>query len=528
MSCETELCDIEDGFVTPGSILRSNGNLVHTKIRSRKAKQPDEEKQPLLIESDLGWTKKIYSKAWGCAHNNSDTEYMCGLLMKAGYSFTSNADEADLWLLNSCTVKTPSENQLENAVNKANKKIPVVVAGCVSQAAPNSSFLKGVSIIGVQQIDQIVYVVEETLKGNSVRLLSQRRKETLNLDLPKVRKNPFVEILAINSGCLNNCTYCKTKMARGDLKSFTIEALVERAKQAFEEGCREIWLTSEDLGAYGRDIGHTLTDLLDELVKVIPENCMMRLGMSNPPYILDYLKEIADVLNHPRVYSFIHIPVQSASDAVLSDMKREYTSGQFRQVVDFMRNNVPEIYIATDFIVAFPTESEEDYKESASLLEEYKFDSVFINMYYPRPNTAAARLKKIDTVEARKRTAELTRIFHSYTRYTPNRIGEVHDVLICEQASDGVHFVGHNKSYEHILVPPAPGVELGGWARVQITKTSKFHMKSQVIETETFEAKSFLNNKTVYVVIAFFGANCCVCLFCFTRIHTLIVEVNRS
>lgn len=124
----------------------------------------------------------------------------------------------------------------------------------------------------MQQIDSIVYVVEETLKGffylkfkkfnvflgNTVRLLSQRRKENLSLDLPKVRRNKFIEILAINSGCLNHCTYCKTKQARGDLRSFAMEALVERAKQSFNEGCREIWLTSEDLGAYGRDIGLVL------------------------------------------------------------------------------------------------------------------------------------------------------------------------------------------------------------------------------------------------------------------------------
>jgi threonylcarbamoyladenosine tRNA methylthiotransferase CDKAL1 len=99
-----------------------------------------------------------------------------------------------------------------------------------------------------------------------------------------------VEILAINSGCLNHCTYCKTKAARGDLRSFGLEALVERAKQVFQEGCREIWLTSEDLGAYGRDIGLVLPDLLNELVKVIPDGCMVRLGMTNPPFILDYLQ----------------------------------------------------------------------------------------------------------------------------------------------------------------------------------------------------------------------------------------------
>ena len=210
----------------------------------------------------------------------------------------------------------------------------------------------------------------QTRAGNSVRLLGAkrangRRLAGARLDLPKVRKNALIEILAINTGCLNSCTYCKTKAARGNLASYTIEELINRARQCYlgaqmqetniqhlpAEGVREIWLTSEDLGAYGRDIGVTLPDLLQQLIEVIPEACMMRLGMTNPPYIMDHLpvryafhdntriclQEIADILNHPRVYAFLHIPVQSGSDCVLREMKREYTSAQFCQVVDYLQ-----------------------------------------------------------------------------------------------------------------------------------------------------------------------------------------------
>ena len=130
------------------------------------------------------------------------------------------------------------------------------------------------------------------------RILSLQSSETkrktggASLSLPKVRRNPLVEIIAVNTGCLNACTYCKTKHARGELGSYPIEAIVERAVQSFEEGVVEIWLTSEDTGAYGRDIGVTLPDLLWELVKVIPDGCKLRLGMTNPPYIMDHLDEI--------------------------------------------------------------------------------------------------------------------------------------------------------------------------------------------------------------------------------------------
>ena len=124
-----------------------------------------------------------------------------------------------------------------------------MAAGCVSQGRPGADYLKGLSIIGVQQIDRVVEVVEETLKGNSVRLLGSKRAEGRKvggapLDLPKVRRNPLIEIIAVNTGCLNQCTYCKTKHARGELGSYPPEEIVKRAEQSFNEGVVEIWLTS--------------------------------------------------------------------------------------------------------------------------------------------------------------------------------------------------------------------------------------------------------------------------------------------
>lgn len=170
-------------------------------------------------------SKSIFMKTWGCSHNSSDSEYMAGQLSARGYRILTNGKEsADLWVLNSCTVKGPAEQHLQNLIHEAETLgKSVVICGCVPQAAPRTPWLRGLSLLGVQQIDRIVEVVEETLKGNSVRLLGQKKsaeKRKLggaSLDLPKIRRNPFVEILAINTGCLNQCTYCKTKHARGDL-----------------------------------------------------------------------------------------------------------------------------------------------------------------------------------------------------------------------------------------------------------------------------------------------------------------------
>ncbi|KAL5271607.1 hypothetical protein ACHWQZ_G002029 [Mnemiopsis leidyi] len=439
-----------------------------------------------VAESVIPGTQSVFVRTWGCSHNNSDSEYMAGLLATYGYKITDDAMSADLWLLNSCTVKTPSEDGLRNSITSAHslgKK--VVVAGCVSQGAPDTKFIEGLSIVGVQQIDRVVEVVEETFKGHSVRLFGQKKEGVkklggASLHLPKIRKNPLIEIIAINTGCLNQCTYCKTKHARGELGSYPIADIVERGVQSFAEGVREVWMTSEDTGAYGRDIGVTLPDLLYEFVKIIPEGCMLRLGMTNPPYILDYLEDMAVILSHPRVYSFLHVPVQAASDTVLEDMKREYTCAEFSRVVDFLRAKVPGITIATDIICGFPTETEDDFEETLDLIKKYQFPSLFINQFFPRPGTPAARMKKIPADKVKLRTKKASEIFQKQFPYT-HKLGELQTILVTEVATDNKHYVGHNKFYDQVLVPKIEGY-MGQSLTVKIVETGKHFLKGKVIE----------------------------------------------
>jgi threonylcarbamoyladenosine tRNA methylthiotransferase CDKAL1 len=226
--------------------------------------------------------------------------------------------------------------------------------------------LENASQLGVNHIDRIVEVVEETLKGNKVTLLGKtnKRGETAplpSLDLPKVRKNKFVEIIPVNTGCLGSCSYCKTKYARGTLNSYTTEAILKRIESVCGEDdskIQEIWLTSEDLGAYGLDIGTNIAKLLVEITLLLEcrfPNVMLRLGMTNPPYILEHVSEICRILNHPNVFSFLHIPVQSGSDNTLRHMIREYTVQDFETVVDRLKLEVEDVLIATDVICGFPT-----------------------------------------------------------------------------------------------------------------------------------------------------------------------------
>jgi len=212
---------------------------------------------------------------------------------------------------------------------------------------------------------------------------------------------------------------------------------------------------------------------------VIPDGCRLRLGMTNPPYILDHLDEMAEILNNDKVYSFLHVPVQSGSDPVLLDMKREYTVEHFCRVVDTLRSKVPGITIITDIICGFPTEMEEDFESTLRLCEKYEFPSLFINQFFPRPGTPAAKMKRVPTHVVKNRTRRLTEYFRTYSPYT-DRMGKVYTVLVTETSHDGKYYVGHNQFYEQVLVPKLPYL-MGRMFKVKIVDNCKFSMTGELV-----------------------------------------------
>lgn len=419
-------------------------------------------------------------KTYGCSHNVSDSEYMQGVLASYGYRFTQSADEAQLWLLNSCTVKDPSQAAFMHLVLKGKSQgKAIVVAGCVPQADRHIKGLEDVSIVGIQQVDRVVEVVEETLKGHTVRLLSKNRLP--ELDLPKIRKNPMVEIIPLSTGCLGACTYCKTRHARGKLGSYTPEVIVARAQSVIKEGVTELWLSSEDTGAYGIDIGTDLPTLLRAIIQIVePAGVMLRVGMTNPPYILSHLDAMAEVLNHKSVYSFLHVPVQAGCDDVLLAMNREYTCGDFSQVADVLMDKVPGLTLATDIICGFPGETEAQFDETMALVEKYKFHIMNISQFYPRPGTPAAKMKRVPTQVVKNRSRRLTKLFESFDPY-PALVGTIQQVWINTEVSDDLSCtVAHTKNYTKVLIPRDDSL-VGCSANVKILSSARFHVSAEVV-----------------------------------------------
>ncbi|KAK9824276.1 hypothetical protein WJX72_009107 [[Myrmecia] bisecta] len=381
-----------------------------------------------------------------------------GQLAAYGYRLVPDVEkeQADLWLVNTCTVKNPSQQAMGHILMKGkalNKKL--VVAGCVPQGDRRAPELQNLSLLGVTQIDRVVEAVEETLKGNVVQMLA--KKALPKLDLPKVRRNKHIEILPLSMGCLGACTYCKTKHARGELGSYDLDSLVSRASQAAEDPeVREIWLSSEDTGAYGRDLGTDLPTLLRRLVAVLPADgsTMLRIGMTNPPFILEHLDAIAEALNHPRVFAYLHVPVQSGSDAVLTAMNREYSVAEFERVADTLLRAVPGLELATDIICGFPGETDDDFAATMRLVRKYRFSHCHISQFYPRPGTPAARMKKVPSSKVKQRSREITALVDSLPATCERLVGSVQRVWVVDTAADGHHLVAHTKSYDQVLLEP--------------------------------------------------------------------------
>ncbi len=387
--------------------------------------------------------------------NQADSEIMQGILNKAGYEI---GEDGDLIIINTCTVKDQTIKNFKKFLEQYKDK-KVILAGCIAQTQKLDY-----SCIGTDQIHKIVEVVEETLEGNIVSMIKREKNERLNL--PKIRKNDIIEIIPICQGCLDRCSFCQTKAARGHLYSYSVEGIVKQMKNAIKEGAKEIWLTSQDNGAYGKDIGTNLCGLLKELLKIEGEY-KIRIGMGNPNHLIDMVDEIFEILQHPKMFKFIHIPVQSGNNQVLKDMNRRYTVEQFIDIC----NKLKGITLATDIIVGFPTETEEQFLETLDLVNKIRFDVINISKYSARPNTPASKMKQLHQGIINDRSKRLTELFKQISLERNKSWNEWQGEVLIDNIN-----MGRNFAYKPIVFDSKQ--ILGETVNVKVKEVTTFHLKA--------------------------------------------------
>ena len=411
---------------------------------------------------------KILVEAYGCSASFADSEMISGLIVNGGHTLATDSSESDLNLIVTCSVKDTTANKMMHRI-KSLKTKPLIVAGCLPKAEQSNveKFTENASLLGPNSLGKTLDVINSTLMGK--KQIALEDSDLSKVGLPKVRLNSAVGIVEIASGCMSECTFCQTKLAKGDLSSYRLGDIVRQVKTEIKEGCKEVWLTSTDNGCYGFDIGTDLPTLVNA-VSEIPKDFMIRVGMMNPMYMSRIKQNLIESYDNEKVFKFLHIPVQSGSDKVLNDMKRGHTSETFREIVKKTKERFENFTISTDIIVGFPSETEEDFQKTIALLDETKPDVVNLSKYSARPGTDAAELKQIDAAEIKRRSKVIFDQINKISLKSNEKwIGWKGKVLFDENTEEGIK--GRNYAYKPISIDEK--VNIGQSHIVEIIKATR-------------------------------------------------------
>lgn len=427
--------------------------------------------------------KKLTILTYGCSLNNADSEIMKFLIQKRikereDLIFVENSDDADVVIVNTCAVKKATEIHMLRVIRELKEKNKdVIVAGCLAQALPE--YFKNYVIVGTENLEKINDAIDAILEGRIKQFIDFNYSFLKNSEIEKTLHSNIIEIIPISRGCLGNCTYCITKIARGNLKSYSKEAIIKRMKFALENNVKEIWLTSQDSFCYGFDLNTNIVELLAKINDELSNfKFKTRIGMGNPNHLKLFIDELLPNLSK-NFFKFLHIPVQSGSNRILKEMNRFYSAEEFIHLVEKIRNYDPLFSISTDIIIGFPSETEEDFEKTVELLEKTMPDVVNISRFGKRPKTKLWNVKEKHGREIKKwsrlLTEKVNQIELERNKLWLNRCCEV---LIDEKKDD--LFIGRNEYYKPIVFKNQK-LELGSFVNAKIIEVRPHFLVGKVL-----------------------------------------------
>jgi threonylcarbamoyladenosine tRNA methylthiotransferase CDKAL1 len=397
---------------------------------------------------------KIFIEGHGCSASFADTEIISGLVAGSGFEIVKDENKADLSILVTCSVKSVTEQRMLARIRELRSNgQKVLVAGCLPAAEPNKIFEidKSLSLIGPGNLDKIVQGISATFEGR--QFVSIENSKLVKLGMPRTRQNQAIGIVEIASGCLSSCTFCQVKLVKGTVFSYPEEKIVEEAKLLISKGAREIWITSTDNSAYGKDSKTSLSSLIRK-ISSIEADFKIRIGMMNPLLTKgNTLDDLITSFQNDKVFKFLHLPVQSGSERILKLMKRGYKVDDYFSVISAFRAAIPNLTLSTDIIVGFPSETEADFEASLELIRRSKPDVLNLSRFGAREGTKAFLM--VDQILPRiskDRSERMSRVWKDIAHEKNQRwIGWHGDALVDEQVRDA--FIARNDSYKPCLIP---------------------------------------------------------------------------
>ncbi|WP_445474805.1 tRNA (N(6)-L-threonylcarbamoyladenosine(37)-C(2))-methylthiotransferase [Methanococcoides methylutens] len=429
---------------------------------------------------------KVHVLTYGCSANQASSEIMIASVRDLGHELVDEKD-ADAVVINTCTVKYATEQKILFKIEDlGHRGVDVVVTGCMPQVQLEAILEKNpdAHILGVNsiaKIGKVLEVIEDSRNGGSrerVQLLSSEPEGFLKT--AHSRFNPNIHICQISQGCNYSCAYCIVTIARGQLRSFDADSIVEDVRMAVSDGCREIWLTSQDNGQYGTDRDVLLPELLRRII-AIPGNFKVRVGMMNPFSVTPILDDLIEVFRSDKIYKILHLPIQSASDDVLKRMNRFHSIEETNGIITRFKEVFPELTIFTDIIVGFPGETDEDFDRTLEWVKEIRPDKVNISRYTPRPLTKALEYRNIDSRIVVNRSNRLHRLCDEVKLGSKTKmIGWKGEVFVSMDAKvKGV--MARTASYKPVVIPEG-SIQPGSSCNVEIYDTTSGYFLARLID----------------------------------------------
>ncbi len=426
-----------------------------------------------------GKTRRVYVKSFGCPTNLADGEVIAGCLSKAGFEVVEETQNAHILIYNTCAVKSPTENRIVNILTKTPRDKRLIVTGCLPLT--NLERLKAEvdfdGAVGPAPGTKIVEVVRRVDNGEKVLALLRNSKPSL--DLPRVPINAVTGIIPINYGCLGTCSYCCVLLARGQLRSYSVNEIVEKVKHDLTFGAKEIWLTSQDTACYGKDIATNLADLMKRICE-IDGRFFVRIGMMTPNQTLEILDDLVEAYKDEKIFKFLHLPVQSGDDQVLKLMNRLYTVDDFKSIIYTFRKEIPRITVATDVICGFPGESKEAFEKTTRLIKEIQPDVVNISKFFPRPHTPAKKMKSLHPKEVKERSKKMAELSRRISLEKNETWINWEGTAIFDEKGKEESWIGRNFAYKP-LVARSDLLLLGKFAKIRVRKAFPTYLETEVI-----------------------------------------------
>ena len=422
--------------------------------------------------------KFIFIQTYGCSANQNNSEILKGILASAGYQITNNEKIADILIINTCIVKGKTENKIKRRIQDLKKiypKKPTIITGCMPETDKKAiqQLNPKALMLGTHNIKNIINLIQ-----NQENYLNQRNEEKILL--PKISNNKLISITQISEGCLGDCSYCKAKLAKGKLFSYSEEKIIKSIQNDLEQGAKEVWLTSQDCAAYNLDRGNSgLPELLNKILS-LKHKFKLRLGMLNPNHILPILEELIQIYKNKKMYKFLHIPIQSADDKVLKDMNRNYKIEQAENIIRSFKKEIPYITIATDIIVGYPTETEQSHKNNLNFIKNFKPDVLNLSKFSSHKQTKAGLLKELPIQTINRKSTEIMNEHRQTAMENKHYLKDkIIKVFVNNKTAQGI-YEARDENYNIVLIKSDDKSVLGKTIEVKIKQIGVHHMIGEI------------------------------------------------